>query len=112
MGFIDEVPPERRDELLDKVAEKIAQYGLITPAILFLEGHRPFSFIASQGVHFFAPFGDTFMGAPYMSELAFLMQDRENITLLVERLEALARQRNEEKQAQNPGDDEQEHEEE
>ncbi len=88
--LIDDISPERRDEILDFVARKIADYGLITPAIVALEAHKPFSYIMAQGVHFFAPFGAMFMGSPYASEIAYLLEDRENIERLLERLEAIS----------------------
>lgn len=90
--LIDEVSPERRDEILDYLAKKISDYGMITPAILVLESHKPFSYILSQGVHFFAPFGDVLLGSPYVSEIGYIMQDRENVSRLVDRLEALAKE--------------------
>jgi len=90
--LIDGVTPERRDEILDYLAGKIHDYGMTTPAIIVLESHRPISYIASQFVHFIAPFGDVLVGSPYASELGYVMEDRENITRLVERLEALTRE--------------------
>jgi len=42
-------------EKIDKVATRISNMGLETPAIIFLEAHRPLTFFANQGLIFLAP---------------------------------------------------------
>lgn len=90
--FLDELSPERRDEMIDGLSKRVHDWGMITPAILVADTFRPFSFILSQVVHFMAPIGDIVTGHPYMSEAGFLLQDRENIDRLLERLESLAKE--------------------
>ncbi len=89
MFWLDEISDERRDELIDYIAFRAVRYQVDVPAAAFLELYRPLSFIASQGVHFFAPVADLLFGHPYASELAFLMQDRSNIDRLNDRIEEL-----------------------
>lgn len=88
--FLDDLSPERRDEMIEGLSKRVSDWGMIAPTILVADTFRPFSFLVSQLVHFFAPIGDVVTGHPYMSEAGFLLQDRENIDRLLERLESLA----------------------
>ncbi len=88
--FYDEIEPERRDELLDEAAQLVARFEMFTPAILVVDGFRPLSFIASQALHFVAPFANVVTGHPYTSEAAYILQDRENLDRFLDRLEELA----------------------
>lgn len=93
----DSITPERRDEICQALAERVAQFGLITPALLFLEMHRPVSFLGSQLMHFFSPivgvFFDTF------EDYAFFFEDRTNVDLLMRKLEEVAKRQDEEEDA-------------
>ncbi len=79
--------PERRDELIEWAAQRIYQWEMVAPAIMLFDGFRPVSFMASQGMHMVAPFTNLFTGHPYATEIAYLLQDRDNVDRLVERLE-------------------------
>lgn len=45
-GGADEV--SRQAALIEALAQRIERAGLVAPAILFLESHKPFAFLASQ----------------------------------------------------------------
>jgi len=83
----DELTPERRDELIDWIVERAARGGLLTPAILMIEAHRPLSFVGSQAVHFFSPVLGAIWDPKRVDEIAFLLENRENLDLLIERLQ-------------------------
>jgi len=87
--------PQRRDEILERIAQRIKRYGLITPAVLFLEMNKPLTFIASQAVHFFSPIVGVFIAN--VEEYAYLMEDRENVDRLIRRLEELAEEEDRER---------------
>ncbi|MCX7688976.1 MAG: hypothetical protein N2045_13505, partial [Fimbriimonadales bacterium] len=46
----------QKQELIDALAQKVVKRGLSSPAILFLELHKPLAFIGSQAGIVFAPF--------------------------------------------------------
>ncbi|HAI20596.1 MAG TPA: hypothetical protein DCM14_01630 [Clostridiales bacterium UBA8153] len=93
----DPLTPERRDEICQAIAERVAHFGMITPAIIFLEMHRPISFLGSQAMHFFSPIVGVFFSS--FEEYAFFFEDRGNIDRLVQKLEELARKQDEEERA-------------
>ncbi len=93
----DEITPERRDEICQALAERVASFGLITPAIFFLEMHRPLSFVGSQLMHFFSPIVGVFFET--FEDYAFFFEQRENVDLLVKKLEELSRKQDEEEKA-------------
>jgi len=83
-------------EILSRVANWVAERRMSVPAILFLESHRPLSFVGSQVMIAASPFvatlepfvrgmlGKTFTYADYR-RFAELMENRENFeTLIVE----------------------------
>jgi len=39
---------QRRQELVERVARRIAEFRLTTPAILFLEMNKPLAFLGAQ----------------------------------------------------------------
>jgi hypothetical protein len=67
--------------LLERVADRIVQRGMATPAIMFLESVGPMNFLGSQALHFFTP----------IIQMAFPQRDVERIALLLERRETLTR---------------------
>jgi hypothetical protein len=86
MRTITELSPERREQLVGELATKIARWGLITPAMLFLEVNKPFSFISSQALLLFQPLLSPLLGNK-VAEYARLFEDRASVERLLQRLE-------------------------
>ncbi len=91
--YAHELEPKETDEVIEKIAKKIVEAKMETPAILTLEAMRPLSRISSQmGRVFVAPwlgiFGwDTMEKADrYMA----MFEDRENVKKLVKKIKELA----------------------
>ncbi len=86
LGVAD-LTPERRDELILKVAEKIERFDLITPAIFFLQMSKPLSFVGSQALLGFAPMAGLVMDEKLLEEFSQILADRENVERLMVLLE-------------------------
>lgn len=86
------------EEKIEKVATRISQMGLETPAIIFLEAHRPLTFFANQGLIFLAPILYPLFGGK-TEEAAAFFEERENLEKLIKRIEEKARERNEQERA-------------
>jgi hypothetical protein len=87
---------ERRNEVIDSIARKIAGRRLETPAVLFLDMHKPLSFVASQAMLVGLPFLGMFFGAQPVADISKLLRDRENVEALIARIEEMS--------AENDGD--------
>ena len=92
-----EITPERRDEVCEILATRIARYGMIVPAIFFLEMNRPISFLGSQAMHFISPMVGVFVET--FEDYAFFFEDRDNLDMLINRLEELGQEQEEEEKA-------------
>lgn len=77
----------RRDELIEGVAQRIESMGLATPAILMLEAHKPLSFLGSQALLILQPILTFALDPQTSSDYAALLEDRQNVELLIQRLE-------------------------
>ena len=86
---------EERNALVDSVARRIVDRRLETPAVLLLETHKPLSFVASQAVLVAMPFLGPVIGAQTMADFSRLLADRTNVEVLIERIEAMAAERDE-----------------
>lgn len=97
-GFKPEFPQpideRRRDELVEVIARRVKQFGLVVPAIFFLEMNKPLSYIGSQAMHFFAPIVGAFFNT--FDDYAYFFEDRRNVELLIQKLEAIAAEEQEE----------------
>lgn len=89
------IDEKRRDEIIEAIARKVQQYGLIVPAIFFLEMNKPLSYIGGQAMHFFAPIVGVFFNT--FEDYAYFFDDRQNVELLIQKLESLAQQEEEER---------------
>lgn len=83
----DDITPQRRDELLSKVVDIIAKYGLYTPAIFFITMGKPLAFLGSQAMFFAAPVAGVFVNEEMIEEYAHIMSDRENVERLLTMIE-------------------------
>jgi hypothetical protein len=84
-----EVAAEDR-ELLDRLAARIVELRLETPAILALETARPLSLVAGQALVFFEPIVQSLFRLTDYRRYAALAERRECLGLLVDRIEARA----------------------
>ena len=80
-------------ELLDRLATRIVDLRLETPAILTLETARPASLLASQAMVFFEPFVQALFRLPDYRRFAALVERREALEELTLRIEARADER-------------------
>lgn len=78
---------EERDALLDKAAHEIGRRKLNTPAILFLEMHKPLAYVGSHAMVAFSPFIIPFVGFDILNDYSRLLADRGNVERLIQRLE-------------------------
>lgn len=92
----DETPEEREalarraeeaNALIEDAALWVDRRRLETPAILFLEAHKPFSFMGSQFVALGTPFFAPLFGLKKMDQLYHLLENGENVDRLIRRIE-------------------------
>ena len=78
--------------IITQLAEKIANHGMSTPAIFFLEMVKYVSFLGSQLMVFFGPIITVFVQGHQYYQIAELLEDRDNVEFLlteIERLESI-----------------------
>ncbi len=80
----------RRAELIEGLVRRVNEWGMVAPAILFLEAHKPLSFVASQFLLLSQPTLEPFLGG-VVREYALLLEDRESVETILSRLEGLRR---------------------
>lgn len=70
-------------EFIEKIATKISQLGLVGPAVVLLEAHKPLAFIGSQFLLVAQPSLDLFL--PHLStrKLADLLADPTRLDQLL-----------------------------
>jgi hypothetical protein len=85
-------------EIIARLAKWVAERRMTVPAILFIESHRPLSFVGSQAmiaaspfVAFFEPFLKGLVGPGFEHSIyrrfSELLEDRDNLELLVIEIE-------------------------
>ncbi len=89
MRFV-EPSPERKEEMIEQLAQKVSKYGMEVPAVFFGEMSKPLSFIYSQSLHFATPFLGAFFDEDRVQEYAYLLEERENLERFLTRVEELA----------------------
>jgi hypothetical protein len=79
--------------LLDRVATRVLDLHMEVPAILALESARPLTVIAGQSMLFFEPFVLAMFRMPDYRRFAALIERRDVIEELVQRIERGAEER-------------------
>ena len=74
--------------LLDRLAARVADLRMETPAILTLESVRPLSLVTSQAMVFFEPFVQALFRFEDYRRYSALAERREALDALVTRIEA------------------------
>ncbi len=93
----EELTPESRDKLIDEIAKKVVDRRLETPTIMFLEMNKPVAFFAGQSILMGSPFLAPIFGMEGVQKYSQLFSSRENVELLVQRIEDLAHERDSKK---------------
>lgn len=88
-----DIPEERREEIIGRIAQEIVDRGMVAPAIFFLELIKPLSFIGSQVMVMANPIVQLIFTSKLYWEFTVLMEDRENVEFLIREIE----RRNDEK---------------
>jgi cell shape-determining protein MreC len=96
--FNEPIDEKRRDEIIEAIANRVKQFGMTVPAIFFLEMNKPLSYIGGQAMHFFAPIIGVFFNT--FEDYAYFFDQRENLELLIQRLEAIAADEEDERKKQ------------
>ena len=84
-----ELTEAQRDALIDHLARQVGARKLQTPAILFLEMHKPLAFLTGQGLLLSSGFLAPLFGPKNVQQYARLLESRDNIELLIRKIEAL-----------------------
>ena len=95
LEFREPIDEKRRDQIIDAIASRINQFGMIVPAIFFLEMNKPLSYIGGQAMHFFAPIVSVFFNT--FEDYAYFFDQRDNVELLIQKLESIATEEEQER---------------
>ena len=88
--MITEISDEKAVKIADKIADYIVKRKMASAAILMLEAHKPFSFLFNQGLYAVGPFAEIFFQNPESyQEFAAFFEKRENVDILIKRIENL-----------------------
>jgi hypothetical protein len=79
----------RRDHLIENLAHRLDSWRLTTPAVAFLEAHKPLGFFASQTLLALQPLLTLLLGDVSVEEYAALLEDRDGLERVINRLEEL-----------------------
>ena len=82
---------EETEALIEKAANEIARRKLQTPAILFLEMHKPLAYVGANASLVFAPFAVPFLGFDFVNNYSRLFSKRENVERLIRKIEELSK---------------------
>ena len=84
---------EERDQLIENLARKIVDRKLETPAILFLEMHKPVAFLGSQALLAASPILAPLFGLEGPEKYSRLLGSIDNVEMLIQKIEDLADER-------------------
>jgi hypothetical protein len=77
--------------LLEKIAQNVVNRRLEMPAVLFLEMHRPLSFLGSQALYFLTPLLGLVAAPEQISRLARMLDTPEGVERLISAIERKAK---------------------
>jgi hypothetical protein len=87
--MIVEIKQERAYEIIEKISKFIVERKMGSAAILTIESLRPLNYIGSQLMYFLAPFAEVIFNAKEYQELAALIENREYVKMLLDRIDEM-----------------------
>lgn len=100
-----DIAPERREELLTRMAQRVVDMRLTPLAVVMLESSKPVSFVGSQLMVFLSPIVTSVFPFQSYDEVAALFEERENVERFIRKIEQLEddRRNGQSKDIKNPG---------
>ena len=89
--WASDLTEEETENLIQKAANEVVRRKLETPAILFIEMHKPLANIGANLSLVFAPFTVPFFGFDFVNDYSRLFSKRENVERLLVRIEELSK---------------------
>lgn len=80
---------DRENDVVDSLARDLSRAGFGSAGIFVAESAKPVAWLAGQALHFFAPSLGLLLGTTRMSNLACVLEDRENLERFARKLEEL-----------------------
>lgn len=78
-------------KLMETIAIEVEKRQMSAPVIMFLEMHRPLSFVTSSFLLTLGPLLSIFFTIPNFQRVVELMEQRENVGLLLDLIEKAAK---------------------
>jgi hypothetical protein len=85
--WTQELSEDEESVLISKAASEIKRRKMEMPALLFLEMHKPLSYVGSQAAIVFSPFIVPFLGFDTVNDYSRLLSKRDNVERLIQELE-------------------------
>lgn len=89
----EDITPERREVMINRLAEMVVRSGMGTVALLFLQGMKPYTFVGGEMLQGFATPWLGFAGLEAqqgnIEEHINLLEDRKNVDRLCDKIEEL-----------------------
>lgn len=76
-------------EFITRIAKKIYDTGLVTPAVFFLEMSKPLTLLGSHAMVFFGPIVNAFVRTDGYYRAAEIFETPENFEFLISEIERL-----------------------
>ena len=74
---------------LEKIAKKIHQHGMVTPAVFFLEMTKPLALLGSHFLVFFGPIINSFIQSENYYRSVQVFEEPKNVEILLKLIERL-----------------------
>ncbi len=87
--MLEDIPLEQQEKILYRLAERVVKMGLVTPAILLLEIHKPLNFLGSQVLLILGPFAQVVFNYDDYHAFTLMMEKRANVEKLIQKIEIL-----------------------
>jgi hypothetical protein len=84
-----EAKTDEHREIMDRFAQRIVDWRMTAPAILFLESSKPLSFLGNQALVFFQPMVQSIFNFKTYDEVTEILEDRDNVEYLISKIEEL-----------------------
>lgn len=87
--WLERLSDDEETELIEKFGQAVHKRSMETPAILFLEMHKPVAGLSSQAAIAFSPFVAPFVGIDNVSRFSRLLRHKESYERLIAHIEDL-----------------------